>query len=110
MMRFPAIVTMLMVGATFACARGPASQANVPTPSVVAPHGLVYVSVGGRIEALEMASGQVVSTPPTGTPSPDWRRVYTVGQGRPQHTDAATGPQVGRAAARARPHGAAPDG
>src|SRR5262252_4765453 len=99
MMRFPAIVTMLMVGATFACARGPASQANVPTPSVVAAHGLVYVSVGGRIEALEMASGQVVSTLPTGTPSPDWRRVYTVGQGRLQQIDAATGQQVASAAA-----------
>jgi hypothetical protein len=94
MMRFPAIVTMLMVGATFACARGPASQANVPPPSVVAAHGLVYVSVGGRIEALEMASGKVVSTLPAGTPSPDWRRVYTVGQGRLQQVDAATGQQV----------------
>jgi hypothetical protein len=94
MMRFPAIATMLMVGATFACARGPASQANVPPPSVVAAHGLVYLSAGGRIEALEAASGQVVSTLPTGTPSPDWRRVYTLDHGRLQQIDAATGQQV----------------
>ena len=99
MMRFPAIVTMLMVGATFACARGPASPANVPPPSVVAAHGLVYVSAGGRIEALEMASGKVVSTLAAGTPSPDWRRFYMVGQGRLQQVDAATGQQVASTAA-----------
>jgi hypothetical protein len=91
MTRFSAVVAGLMVGAVFGCARGPAPQANVPPLAVVAGQGLVYLSAGGRIAVLDAASGQVARELPAGTPSPDWRWVYTVGQGQLQKVDPATG-------------------
>lgn len=93
MMRFSAIVAALMVGAAFACgARAPAAQAPVPPPTAVAAaKGLVFMSGGGKIEVLDVASGQVVRELPEGTPSPDWRWIYTAGQGRLQQVDTATG-------------------
>src|SRR5215510_4803646 len=100
MTRFSAFVAVLMVGAVSACARGPAPQANVPTSERVSPlavaagQGLVYLSAGGRIVVLDAASGQVARELPAGAPSPDWRSVYTVGQGQLQKIDTATGQAV----------------
>ena len=97
MTRFSAVLAVLLVGAVSACARGPAPQANVPLPervsqlAVAAGPGLVYLSAGSRIVVLDAASGQVARELPAGTPSPDWRWVYTVGQGQLQKLDTATG-------------------
>jgi hypothetical protein len=92
-MRFSAIVVALMVGGAFACStRAPAPQAPVSAPTAVAAaKGLVFMSGGGKIEVLDVASGQVVRELPGGTPSPDWRWIYTAGQGRLQQVDTATG-------------------
>jgi len=94
MLRFSPIVAVLMIGATVACAGGPPPQANVAPPVAGSAHGLVYASAGGGIEILDTASGQVAGNLPAGTPSPDWRWLYTVAQGRLQQIDAATGQQA----------------
>ena len=97
MTRFSTLMAVLMLGAVSACARGPAPQANVPTSERVSPlavaagQGLVYLSAGGRTMVADAASGQVARELPAGTPSPDWRWVYTVGQGQLQKIDTATG-------------------
>src|SRR5215472_9949255 len=100
MTRFPAVAAVLILGAGFACARGPAEQTNVPPPAKVTPlalvagQGVVYLSTPGGIVVLDAASGQVERELHAGTPSPDWRWVYTVGQGRLQKIDTATGQAV----------------
>jgi len=97
MTRFSTVAAVLILGAGFACARGPAQQANVPPPAkitplaVVAGQGVIYLSTPGGIAVLDAASGQMARELPSGTPSPDWRWVYTVGQGQLQKIDTATG-------------------
>src|SRR5215472_13835835 len=111
MTRFPAVAAVLILGAGFACARGPAEQTNVPPPAkvtplaVVAGQGVVYLSTPGGIAVLDAATGQVERELPAGTPSPDWRWVYTVGQGRLQKIDTATGQAVASTAAPDWAHG-----
>src|SRR5215813_15230327 len=111
MTRFSAAVVVLLLGAGFACARGPAQQTDGPQPGKVSPlalvagQGVVYLSTPSGIVVLDALSGQVERELPAGTPSPDWRWVYTVGQGRLQKIDTATGQAAASTAAPDWAHG-----